>query len=70
MAAEAFFLFLDKKKQKSSQQKGFFAARGLCPANQAKTRAVKFCPAVARSGLRFCKKLLCPSLHTCPPFFA
>jgi hypothetical protein len=42
MAAEAFFLFLDKKKQKSSQQRGFFAARGLCPANQVKPRAVIF----------------------------
>jgi hypothetical protein len=34
MAAEVFFLFLDKKKQKSSQQRGFFAARGLCPAKR------------------------------------
>jgi hypothetical protein len=44
MAAEAFFLFLDKKKQKSSQQRGFFAAHGLCPANQVKPRAVIFLP--------------------------
>jgi len=34
VAAEALFLFLDKKKQKSSQQKCFFAAHGLCPAKR------------------------------------
>lgn len=33
-AAEAFLLFLDKKKQKSSQQRGFLAARGLYPAKR------------------------------------
>jgi hypothetical protein len=36
MAAEAFVLFLDKKNQKSSQQRGFFALRPL-PGRPAKT---------------------------------
>jgi hypothetical protein len=38
---------LKKQKQvnKSSQQKGFFAAHGLCPANRAEPRAGIFCPA-------------------------
>jgi hypothetical protein len=69
VAAEAFFLFLDKKKQKSSQQKMLLCRTGLCPANQAKTRAVKFCPAVARTALRFSKKLLCPCLRTAHQFY-
>jgi hypothetical protein len=61
MAAEAFFLFLDKKKQKSSQQRGFFAAHGLCPANQVKPRAVIFLPPSLHKAQRFSKKLLCPA---------
>ncbi|MFD0748759.1 hypothetical protein ACFQZS_01310 [Mucilaginibacter calamicampi] len=60
MAAEAFFLFLDKKKQKSSQQRGFFAAHGLCPANQVKPRAVKFCPAVAPTWPTLQQKITMP----------
>jgi|GEM_PF-5276443 len=47
-AAEALVLFLDKKNQKSSHQKGFFAALGLCPANQVKPRAVIFLPLLSR----------------------
>jgi hypothetical protein len=47
LAAEAFFLFLDEKKQKSSQQRGLFTARGLCPANQVKPRAVIFLPCLS-----------------------
>ena len=69
MAAEAFFLFLDKKKQKSSQQRGFFAARGLCPANKVKPRAVIFLRLLSRVGLRFSKKLLCPCLRTVRQFY-
>jgi hypothetical protein len=44
MAAEAFVLFLDEKNQKSSQQRGFFAAQGLCPAKQVKPRAAILLP--------------------------
>ena len=33
-----------KSNQKGFQQKGFFAAQGLCPANQPKPRAAKCCP--------------------------
>jgi hypothetical protein len=44
MAAEAFVLFLDEKNQKSSQQRGFFAARGLYPAKRVKPRAAKLLP--------------------------
>jgi len=39
---------LIQSNQKSSQQKGFFAARGLCPANQSKPRAAKNCPKAAQ----------------------
>jgi hypothetical protein len=44
VAAEASLLFLDKKKQKSSHTRGFFAAQALCAANQVKPKARSFCP--------------------------
>jgi hypothetical protein len=67
MAAEAFFLFLDEKKQKSSQQRGFFAARGFCPANQVKPRAVKFCPAIAPTWPALQQKITMPFRTHRPP---
>jgi hypothetical protein len=40
MAAEALYFLLDEKSnKKSSQQRGFFAALGLCPAKLIKPRA-------------------------------
>ena len=45
-----FYFLLDQKvTKKSSQQKGFLAAPGLCPANQAKPRAAKHLPYFVRS---------------------
>jgi hypothetical protein len=42
-----FVLFLDKKNQKSSQKRGFFAALGLCPAGQIKTTGCMILPLCA-----------------------
>jgi hypothetical protein len=51
-----FVTFGAPKVTKSAcHQKGFFAARGLYPANQAKPRAAIFCPAVAPCSRRFSK---------------
>ncbi|TSD63969.1 hypothetical protein FFF34_015515 [Inquilinus sp. KBS0705] len=44
-----------KKNQKINQQKGFFAALGLCPAKRAKPRAGIFCPASLAHSYGFSK---------------
>jgi hypothetical protein len=56
---------------KSSQQKGFFAAHGLCPANRAELRAEIFCPAAPAH--YFCKSSYAPATRqatTVLPAFA
>jgi len=42
-----YFCLDTKDSKKSSQQKGFFAAQGLCAANQAKPGLLYFYPAIA-----------------------
>jgi hypothetical protein len=59
MAAEAFFLFLDKKKQKSSQPRCFFSHKAFAH-DQLKPRAVKFCPAVAPAWPALQQKITMP----------
>jgi hypothetical protein len=49
---------IQKVPKKSSQQQGFFAARGLCPANPAKPGCNYFARRRSRN-LRFSKILLC-----------
>jgi hypothetical protein len=68
MTAEAFFLFLDKKKQKSSQPRCFFTHKAFAH-DQVKPRAVIFLPPWSHGGLRFSKKSLCPSLRTAHQFY-
>jgi hypothetical protein len=60
------FFSLDEKNQKSSQPKCFFAARGLCPANQVKPRATFFCPASLALAFAQCKIPDALSLRTMP----
>jgi hypothetical protein len=44
MAAGSSYFCRHKSNQKGFQRKGFFAALGLCPANQLKPRAAILCP--------------------------
>ncbi|RYY36087.1 MAG: hypothetical protein EOP46_07705 [Sphingobacteriaceae bacterium] len=50
---------IQKVTKKSSQQKGFFAAQGICPANQPKPGPDLFCPTAHCS--RFSKNIKCPT---------
>jgi len=52
---------LIQSNQKSSQQKGFFAAQGLYPANHSKPRAANYCPKAAHA--QCCGKI-CYALPT------
>jgi hypothetical protein len=49
-----------KVTKKACQQKGFFAARGFCPANQAKPRAAKHLPYFVRAKLMLRKHCYAP----------
>jgi len=51
VAAEAFFLFLDEKKQKSSQQIGFFAALWPLPCKSGKTTGCNLLPLFSHPAL-------------------
>jgi hypothetical protein len=55
IAAGGCYFVLIQSNQKSSRQKGFFAAPGLCPANQPEPRAGIFCPTAFALAPRFCK---------------
>jgi hypothetical protein len=58
-----YYFCLDTKgSKKSSQQKCFFAALGLCPANQAKPGLLPFHAASLAHSPRFSKKPLCPAI--------
>jgi hypothetical protein len=57
------YFVLIQSNQKSSRQKGFFAAPGLCPANRAEPRAGIFCPTSFAHCLRFCKISYAPATH-------
>jgi hypothetical protein len=64
------FLFLDKKKQKSSQQKMLLCRTRPLPCKSGKTAGCNlFAPLSHTRGLRFSKKLLCPCLHTGQQFY-
>jgi hypothetical protein len=59
---------LIQSNQRSSQQKGFFAAQCLCPANQSEPRAGIFCPASPAHFHLFCKSSYAPATRG-PPLF-
>jgi hypothetical protein len=66
----AFFLFLDKKKQKSSQQKMLHCRTGPLPCKSGKTSGCNLFALLSLAhALRFSKNLLCPSLHTGLQFY-
>jgi hypothetical protein len=59
-AGPSYFPLMESN-QRSSQQRGFFAAHGLYPANQVKPRAAIFCPAIAPACPRFSKSCYAPA---------
>jgi hypothetical protein len=70
MAAEAFFLFLDKKKQKSSQQEMLLCRTGPLPCKSGKTSGCKILPAVAPTRPALQQKITIPlPLHTVRQFY-
>jgi len=69
IAARLCHFWLDPKvTKKSSHQKGFFAAQGFCPANQAEPGTGVFCPAIRTRSPNF-SKILMPLQPHCPPSF-
>jgi hypothetical protein len=55
IAAEGYYFLPDQKVAKNQVSKKTSLRTGLCPAKQTESRAAVFCPAAARSGLRFSK---------------
>jgi hypothetical protein len=70
----ASYFFLIKSNQKSSQQKCFFAARGLSPANRAEPRAAKpylyFVRSISHASARFANALTAAQATIVLPAFA
>jgi hypothetical protein len=69
MAAGPSYFCRHKSNQKGFQQKGFFAALGLYPANQVKPRAAKCCPTIRSPNPTLQQLLLCPFLRSEPTLF-
>jgi hypothetical protein len=70
IAANAYYFCLrHKSNKKSSQEKCFFAAQGLCPANQAKPGLQSFYPASLAFALASVKICYALPLRTRPPSF-
>jgi hypothetical protein len=68
-AQEGFAVFRQKSNQKGLQQKGFFALEAFALQTGQNHGLQLFCPASHPHFLPFCKNLLCPFHHTCPPSF-
>ncbi|WP_413669098.1 hypothetical protein ACEN9X_03515 [Mucilaginibacter sp. Mucisp86] len=67
--AGASYFFSQKSNQKGLQQKGFFALKAFALQTGQNHGLQLFCPASHPLFLPFCKNLLCPFHHTCPPSF-
>ena len=60
----ACYFLLIESNQRSSHQRGFFAARAFALQSVSTLGLQYFCPASLALGLRFSKNLLCPSSRT------